>query len=104
VSLLAALVLVLVADVANPEAFVARHNLARARGGAELDPAYLAELSDDATPVIVDAYEGADAEARVQLEPALRCGEGPEGVARLNLAAARAKAARDRVCDDLGAS
>jgi hypothetical protein len=101
-SLAAAVVLVLVADVANPEAYVARHNLARAQDGAELDPAYLAQLSDDATPILVAAYEQAGPEGRAELEPALRCGEGPDGVARLNLSAARATAARDGACEAVG--
>ena len=40
-----AVALVLAADVGNPEAFVARHNLARADQGAELDVGYLVGLS-----------------------------------------------------------
>jgi hypothetical protein len=40
-------------NVANPEAAVVRHNLARAGHGADIDPAYLANLSDDAVPALV---------------------------------------------------
>ena len=38
----------------NPDAFVASHNIDRYEAGRELDTAYLASLSADATPVIVD--------------------------------------------------
>ena len=51
---LSAVLLVVVADVADPEAFVVRHNLARAEAGAELDLGYLFELSDDAVPALAD--------------------------------------------------
>ena len=38
----------------NPDAFVASHNIDRFEAGRELDTAYLARLSADATPVIVE--------------------------------------------------
>ena len=38
----------------NPDAFVASHNIDRFEAGRELDTAYLASLSADATPVIVE--------------------------------------------------
>ncbi|MGH9276867.1 MAG: DUF4153 domain-containing protein [Acidimicrobiales bacterium] len=82
----AGLALVLMADVTNPEAFVARHNIARARDGAELDAEYLAELSDDAVGAIVDA--GAT----------LPCRAGRDGVAALNLSVARAAGTRRALC------
>jgi Domain of unknown function (DUF4173) len=102
----AALLLVLVAGVGNPEAFVVRHNLGRAAdeasltaAGAELDTEYLAGLSDDAVPAIADeigaTVDGATDRA---LLVALRCGDDPDGVAALNLAAARATDARERHC------
>lgn len=97
-SLAAAFVLVVGADVANPEAYVARHNLARAERGAELDPAYLAQLSDDAVPTIADAWDRADDAGRLALQPALRCGEDTDGVARLNVGAQRATEARSTRC------
>ena len=90
----AAFVLVVTADVANPEAFVARHNLTRAAAGAELDPAYLSELSDDAVPAVAVAWDEADAEGRAELRPALRCDEDPTGASALNLAVQRADAIR----------
>jgi hypothetical protein len=101
-----ALVLVVVADVADPEAFVVRHNVERAERGAELDPVYLGELSDDAVPAIADALAATtDADTRRALLAALHCdgdrdGESDEvdGVATLNLAVARAREARDEAC------
>lgn len=95
----AAFVLVVAADVANPEAFVARHNLDRAADGAELDPAYLSELSDDAVPTVAAAWDQADAEGRAALDAALRCGEDPGGASTLNLAVLRAQAVRASRCD-----
>lgn len=85
-----AVALVLVADVANPEAFVARHNLARADQGAELDVGYLVDLSDDAVPVLADALNDRGG--------ALRCSPPERGVAVLNLAVARAEDLRDDLC------
>ena len=87
---LAAVVLVVVADVADPEAFVVRHNLARAQAGAELDLAYLFELSDDAVPALADGLD----DGRV----AVRCAPPPHGVAALNLAVAHAEGVRRDAC------
>lgn len=94
-----ALVIVLAADLLDPEAFVVRHNLDRAAAGAELDASYLAELSDDALPAIAAALDDPlQAPAHGPLRVALRCGDDRIGVARLNLAVARAAAERARLC------
>jgi Domain of unknown function (DUF4173) len=85
----AAAVLVVVADLANPEAFVARHNLDRARDGAELDVEYLRHLSDDAVPTLADG-----------LPSAVPCTPDPVGAAALNLAVASASEVRGDVCDE----
>src|SRR6185503_12542824 len=53
----AALAIVLFANVANPEAFVVRHNLDRVADGADLDVGYLRRLSDDAVPAIAAAID-----------------------------------------------
>ena len=90
---IAALVLVVGADVVNPEAFVVRHNLDRARHGAELDTGYLAELSDDAVPTIAGDR---------QVSWLLTCSGDREGVAALNRSAAQATDSRQEVCDDDG--
>ncbi|MDP9388888.1 MAG: DUF4173 domain-containing protein [Actinomycetota bacterium] len=95
----AALVLVVLADLADPEAFVVRHNVARASSGAQLDVSYLGRLSDDAVPALAgalaDARPGPEVDA---LAAALRCGEERTGARALNLAARRAAAARREVC------
>lgn len=93
-----ALVLVLAADLANPEAFVVRHNVDRAAEGAELDATYLSQLSDDAVPAYTDAARTAPAHLRAELLGSLRCDDDPTGVAALNLSAARAADARDETC------
>lgn len=96
---LAGVALVLVADVGDPEAFVARHNLERARQGAELDVGYLSGLSDDALPTIAGAIDVAgDPGAQDQLVDALRCAHEEQGVAALNLATARAADVRRDLC------
>ena len=96
----AALALVLLADVTNPEAVVVRHNVERARAGAELDVGYLAHLSDDAVPAIVAAAAdpATDPVLRIALLAAIQCGDEANGVAALNLAATQAADARDEVC------
>jgi hypothetical protein len=40
-------------NVANPESIVVRHNVAHAERTGRFDPAYLAELSEDAVPTLV---------------------------------------------------
>ena len=51
----AGLALLLGLNIANPEAMVVRHNVDRAVSTQKVDPAYLAELSDDAVPELVRA-------------------------------------------------
>lgn len=93
-AVLAALVAVLALNVVNPDAVIARVNLARAVEGASLDKDYLGRLSADAVPAVLSGA--------VQLEASERCGllrqmetrwgaelekRGPSGtwnVARLN--------------------
>jgi hypothetical protein len=87
----AALVLVVGADVLNAEAFVARHNIERGRDGAQLDGGYLVELSDDAVPTIA---------GDAALSQLLACTGDRHGAAALNLAAARAADSRREVCAD----
>jgi hypothetical protein len=95
---IAALVVVLVADVANPEAFVVRHNVDRAAHGAELDAGYLLELSDDALPAYADARRDATPALRARLGLGLLCEDLLTGVADLNLSAARADDTRADLC------
>lgn len=98
-ALTAAFVLVVVANVVSPEAFIVRHNVQRAEQGHEFDATYLAELSDDATPALVDALEHSPSpEVRAQLRAALDCTRAKTGAAALNIAARQAADARARVC------
>lgn len=100
----AALVLVLVADIAGVEAFVARHNIERARHGADLDIGYLADLSDDAVPAIAGAVESSDdPQVRSHLVAAVLCQDDREGAAALNLAAARTADIRRDLLSAVGA-
>ncbi len=50
----AGLVILLVLNMVNPEAFVSGHNLTRPDVGRPIDTTYLGELSDDALPVLID--------------------------------------------------
>jgi hypothetical protein len=94
-----ALVLIMVANVANPEAFVVHHNVARAERGRAFDPGYLVELSDDAFPAVVGAMEHSRSHGvRAALRQAFSCGSPSTGVAALNLAANRADTARRGLC------
>ena len=61
------LVALLALNVANPEAIVVRHNVDFAESSGRFDPAYLAELSDDAVPALVQALPRLQPEARAQV-------------------------------------
>jgi hypothetical protein len=54
----------------NVDAFIANHNVQRAVDGQDLDVAYLASLSPDAVPALVDWY------ANPELDPVLQDGVG----------------------------
>ena len=60
----AGLATLLVLNAVNPEAVVVRHNVAHARAGGRFDPGYLAELSDDAVPALVEAVPHLDTDAQ----------------------------------------
>lgn len=51
--------------VVNPDALIARTNLARTQTRVEMDPAYLSQLSADAIPVLVEAVS-AKADSRIE--------------------------------------
>lgn len=44
-------------NILSVDGFIVRQNVERSRGGAELDMAYLASLSDDVVPALVDAMD-----------------------------------------------
>jgi len=77
---------VLLLNLVNPDATVARVNLHRAERGTPLDAVYLGRLSADAVPVLVEALPGLGAADRCLLETRLRAAwekapgqEGPAG-------------------------
>jgi Domain of unknown function (DUF4153) len=91
--------LLMVANVANPEAFVVHHNVARAERGHAFDPGYLARLSDDAVPTLVDRINRSPRPAvRVALRDTFPCRARPIGAAALNVAARRADHSRRQLC------
>jgi two-component system sensor histidine kinase BaeS len=83
----------------NPEAYVARHNIARAANGATLDVAYLAELSDDATPTISAGINRLAPSQRDELRDRL-CGSGPRET-RTRFASNRARERADHALEAL---
>ena len=100
----AGLAILLGLNLANPEALVVRHNLARpeAAGGDGLDAAYVGSLSDDAVPAAAAALDDLDAAARARVLDQLGCAarDTPaSGWAAANLARFRADLARSEVCD-----
>jgi two-component system sensor histidine kinase BaeS len=93
IALLCAYVLIVAANVANPEAYVVRHNTARARSGASVDLRYLGTLSDDAVPQIAETFR----DDRAGVRRLIGCKDA-DGVSRVNLAAERASEVRTSVC------
>jgi hypothetical protein len=68
----------LVLNIMNPDAFVARVNIERARAGYEFDALYLASLSGDAVPRLVEALPDLDAEDRCAAASILERWSPPE--------------------------
>lgn len=64
-------------NLINVDAFIVRQNVERARQGSELDMAYLASLSEDAVPALMDAYTnpGLPAHLRDRAAAAVTCRE-----------------------------
>jgi hypothetical protein len=96
----AGLVLLLALNVVNPEAVVARHDVARAARAQRVDSAYLGQLSDDAVPALVDGLARLPEPARAQVLAAVCAGSEPPagGLWATNASRRQAVAARRRVC------
>ncbi len=94
--LLVAVALVLFADIANPEAFIVRHNAARARTAATVDLGYLSSLSDDAVPQIAETFERPM--FRTVLRDAIDCQRRLRGVSRFNVSVDAAAGVRRTAC------
>ena len=56
-SVLAGLSVLVILNLSNPEALIARSQIARSRGGAAVDVNYISKLSADATPTIAANLE-----------------------------------------------
>jgi len=87
-------------NIVNPEAMVVRHNVDRAAKTQNVDPGYLAELSDDAVPELVRALPRLPEPARSEVLAAVCAGpESPfDGWAAANTSRRRAMDARRQVC------
>jgi hypothetical protein len=97
----AGLVLLLVLNIADPEAVVVRHNVDRAARTQKVDPGYLAELSDDAVPALVAALPRLPEPARGEVVAAVcdAASEPPfDGIWSANTSRRRAVDARRQVC------
>lgn len=84
--LLAALGFAASLNLLNVDGFIVRQNLERAAAGQGLDVAYLASLSDDAVPALVEAFQSED------LPPLTRDAAGAVLVCRLQVASTRREA------------
>jgi hypothetical protein len=99
-AMVAGLALLLGLNVVNPEAIVVRHNVDRAARTQKVDPGYLAELSDDAVPALVNALPRLPEPARSQVVAAVCDRYDPpfDGWAAVNTSRRRATDARRQVC------
>jgi hypothetical protein len=95
-----ALSLLMALNVANPEAVVARLNIDHAATTGKLDPQYLAELSGDAVPTLLESRSQLSQAMWTQIQDAV-C-KGPRvysaAPAAFNWAEAAAAAARHKGC------
>jgi two-component system, OmpR family, sensor histidine kinase BaeS len=102
VASLSLLGVLLALNIVNPEAVVARHNLTRSPTATPVDESYLADLSDDAVPTIVDLLPRLDDSTRARVIAAVGCTgnqSGNRGWAALNIARASAEDARAKLCN-----
>jgi hypothetical protein len=63
----AGLLLLLALNVSNPESVVVRHNVAHGERTGRFDPAYLAELSEDAVPTLIGELPRLDQADRAEV-------------------------------------
>jgi hypothetical protein len=83
---------ILAVNAVNPDALIARTNLDRARGGAEIDFRYLEGLSDDAVPTLVAALPQLDEPVRRRLAANLLARESDDDWRTWNWSRSRADA------------
>jgi hypothetical protein len=98
----AGLVLLLGLNLANPEAIVARDQLAGGHQVEREDPRYLSQLSDDAMPTLVAGLDGLDPASRVYLVDRVCAARATvprhRGWAAWNLSTDRARRATAGIC------
>ncbi len=95
-----ALALLLALNFANPEAVVVALNTSHAQSAHKIDASYLAELSSDATPALLDSRSALDPTLRRQVEAAACQGTRvyAAGLPAFNWADSAAVAARRASC------
>ncbi|HUM71225.1 MAG TPA: DUF4173 domain-containing protein, partial [Chloroflexota bacterium] len=81
-ALMAALGFLVTLNLLNPDAFIARQNLARYVATGDLDAVYLASLSDDATPYLIAALHLTVGDTEEQMMPS--CYDPFSRVARID--------------------
>jgi hypothetical protein len=62
-------------NIVNVDAFIVRRNVARLRETGDIDLTYLASLSEDAVPALIDLARTGSEEVRAELLPELACWE-----------------------------
>jgi hypothetical protein len=109
-ALMAALGFAVTLPLLDVDAFIASHNIQRAQQGLELDAGYLAQLSTDAVPVMVDYYRSPilDRLTREGVGAALACIDAredfpyqPEAWQSFNLSPWRASLAIAPILDEI---
>ena len=87
-------------DFANPEAMVVAFNTSHAQTAHKIDSQYLAELSSDATPALLDSRAGLEPALRAQVTGTACAGERSYNPtwAAFNLADLWAADARHNAC------
>jgi uncharacterized protein DUF4153 len=95
-----ALGVLLALNIVNPEAMVVAFNTSHAQSTHKLDGAYLAELSSDATPALLESRRSIDASLGSQVDAAACSGarDYSPPVAAFNWSDAKAAAARRADC------
>lgn len=73
VTLVASLGFALSLAALNVDGFIVRQNVARALAGARLDTGYLASLSDDSVPALVDLHRSLSGEMQAEVGGVLAC-------------------------------
>jgi hypothetical protein len=95
-SIAAGLAVLVALNLANPEGAVVRHNLGRS--GVDLDPHYLAGLSDDAVPALLGGLDRMPVELRQEVLARVCAADVHDGLLGWNRATARADDLRRQRC------